>query len=404
MSTESNPFDKQPFEAEPPVSRSLQPALLHIGFVPQPPDGTQVEYAAVTQAFGDIPKLLENWEDVIAQKTSKLLLANETQKNPNLDALFAFHTDYASFCIKARLAQRPSRLWEARIAPIVEASELRLKSVDPNARIHKGPPLFNVGLCSLACGDFDNAYRFFAEAGVEDERSGRGGRFKVLLGDHALSEKVLILPLEKTLFPLWSAQYGAITGQTLDKTEFQALLAGLARRPVDAFQTVIALHRFRRTIAGIENEATQHIRVRAIAELLIVLESALERQLSPRTNMLGGLLDALLQVNPTAQNAFRTLRSDFDTRYPRAAPHSPPSTNWILGEANTRIANSRTTAEKIGNLCSLMHRLRNGVSHVLDSSLDIYSNAPLAKEIAGLVLCSLRIAKHGEDNTLAAIP
>ena len=157
----------------------------------------------------------------------------------------------------------------------------------------------------LFLGDFDNAYRFLAEAGVEDEKSGRGSRFKILLGDHGLSEQVLITPLEGILFPRWSASYVAVTSTNLDKPEFAALLGSLAARPTDAFQTMIALHRFRRSLFGFENEATQHIRVRAIAELIVVLESTLKRQFHPTDKMLSDLLEQLLQANPKALAAFK---------------------------------------------------------------------------------------------------
>lgn len=401
--TKSGLFDPD-LKAETAISQSPQPAQLNIGFVPKPQDGTQLDFQIIRKAYDDLPGLLENWEAVIVELTANKLVEHEKTPNSDNDSIFAFHTDFVSFCVNARIANRARLLWERKIAPLVAQSEARLRTANPAARIHKGAPLYNVGLCCFVLGDFDNAYRFLAEAGIEDEKSGRGSRFKIVLGDHSLSEQVLITPLEKMVFPLWSTSYAAVTNHNLDKAEFVSLLAGLARRPADAFQTMIALHRFRRSLIGIENEATHHIRARAIAEMVVVLESTLKRQFHPTGKMLNDLLEQVLGANPKAEAAFKAFKAAF-----KASPHgnanpSVASTNWVITNGLSRTVTAVSPAERIGNVCYLMRWLRNALMHEVDSQLDLYRNRKTAEDVAGLVLCALRIAKHSEDKTLAAIP
>ena len=155
---------------------------------------------------------------------------------------------------------------------------------------------------------------------------------------------------------------------------------------------------------GIENEATQHIRVRAIAELVVVLESTLKRQFHPTDKMLNDLLEQILAHNLTATTAFKKFKTDFLSSPHSKAILSAAATNWVITEGLSRTASAASTAERIGNVCYLMRWLRNALMHEMDPQLDIYLNRKTAETVAGLALGALRIAKHSEDKTLSALP
>ena len=81
----------------------------------------------------------------------------------------------------------------------MEAEKMLSEMEGKGFRIHKGAPYFNVGLCYFLLGDFERAFQYIAEAGVEDEKSGRGPRELVPVGANSLSEQLLIRPLSYEL-------------------------------------------------------------------------------------------------------------------------------------------------------------------------------------------------------------
>jgi hypothetical protein len=133
--------------------------------------------------------------------------------------------------------------WEQTIAPLVAEAEAEIGKTAPTTRFHKGAPLFNVGVCHFANGDLENGFKYLSSAGREDELSGRGGRFPVLIGDHYLSKRFLIGPVVAELLPSWQADYLSITGSSLDEGELTMLIKQIALRSSDGVQLVLALHR-----------------------------------------------------------------------------------------------------------------------------------------------------------------
>jgi hypothetical protein len=266
--------------------------------------------------------------------------------------------------------------------------------------IHKGAPLYNTGLAFFVAGDFDSALEYFIAADEQDVRSKGSHSFSVVVGTNRLSAEALIDPLAKSLVPPWAADYSSITGCLLVADEIKAVLQWLATEPMDAVQVLVALHRFRRSLEGLDNQPSQHVRVRSIADMLTVLESSLKRRFAPTAKTLRGLLSDLQQGKAT-MTSFSQLNSDFDKAYPQRTPprHSAAATNWIITSATTRIKSATVHTDRMGLVCSLAQHLRNGLAHSVDPMLDIYSNRPLAIQIAGLAFCALRIAKHGADNT-----
>ncbi len=302
--------------------------------------------------------------------------------------------------IRARLPSGDLRevcnLWASRIEPLVRTKEATLRK-----SIHKGAPLYNTGLAFFVAGDFDFALSYFIAADKEDVANKGTHSFMVVTGHHPLSAEVLVDPLANTLVPHWTTNYRDVTGSALTPDEIKTLLQWLASEPMDCVQVLIALHRFKRSLDGLNNQAAQHVRVRSIADILTVLESNLKKRFSPTIKMLGALLTDLQQGKQTL-TSFNQLNSNFDAAYPQRTPvrHSTVATNWIITTAITRIKSATARADRMGLVCSLAQHLRNGLAHSVDPTLDIYSNRPLAIEVAGLAFSALRIAKHGADNTL----
>lgn len=312
------------------------------------------------------------------------------------DRIFLAHGWLIKSHLRTGDLRQVSSLWEAQIASLVTSRESTLGRV-----IHKSAPLYNTGLAFFAAGDFDSALRYFIAADEEDMRNKGAHSFKVVIGDHPLSGQALVDPLVNTLVPLWGSDYRTITGCPLTADEIKSVLGWLASSPMDSVQTLIALHRFQRSLQGLENQASQHIRVRAIADMLIVLESNLKTRFSPTGQTLGGLLTQLLRGKPSL-DSFKKLNSAFDGDFPLRTEQrrSPSATNWITTEALRRIKSSTAPAIKMGFVCSLAQHLRNGLVRLIEPSLSICSQRQLAIETSGLAFCALRIAKHGADNTL----
>jgi len=292
--------------------------------------------------------------------------------------------------------RQASVLWNEKIAPLVAARELSL-----GKKIHKGAPLYNTAIAFFASGDFDTSLCYFMAADEEDVRNKAAHCFKVVIADHPLSGQALIDPIVQTLVSHWAANYSAITGCPLTRDEIKNVLAWLAQAPMDTVHAIIAVHRFQRSLTSFENWGSQHLRVRAIAEMLVALESNLKHRFGPSTQMLGGLLKKVLNGTTSIQS-FTQFNAEFDRNFPHKTNprHSPAATNWVTANAIPRINAAPGRPAKIGLVCSLAQHLRNGLAHAIEPSLDVYGQRNLAIQVAGLALCALRIAKHGADNTL----
>lgn len=388
-------------EAKPAISAHI--VDLRIGFIPSLPDGTNVDYSVALRAFEDIPKLLDNWEGLIVQKTNELLLANEATPTADPDGIFVYHTNYVDFCIRSFLAQRARRLWRNRISFLVDASEARLRVVNPGARIHRGAPLFNVGICSFVLGDFDRAVQFIAEAGAYDEGLGRGKKIKILIGDHSLSEQIIVRPLER-LLNRWAPDYAKITGFVLNNDELKRVLLSLADRPSDAVQAVVALHRLARVALGPENHGAFVVRFRALAELLHLVESFLRQFQVAVTGELGAHLKVLVAANPIVAGARAKFAGDRDAWIATAGcdRHSSQAMNWISNEAASRITSAPTPANATGFAIFFCHQFRNSLLHENEESLSIFQSKDECQKAAGWVLGVLRAcarAKEGKFST-----
>jgi hypothetical protein len=305
--------------------------------------------------------------------------------------------------IRSGFGLLPTQVWIHGIWPLTNQAEEHLRRSDPHARIHKGAPLFNVALCFFVTGDFDRAFQYFTAAGIEDELSGRGSRYLVPTGDNPLAERAIIRPLVQKLIPNWQRDYSSISAVGFDQAELKALLNWLVQRAPDAFQTVTALHRLRLHTGGLDNEAARYQMVRALADIVLAIESSLRRWQAGVDGPLHTRMDALLKANPASHSNFTSFHTDFTNTWSKAQRETGLAVNWVISEALSRLAVRPSVAERIGIAAYLAVRLRNSLMHVNEETLDVHNNPQLSLRVAGIAFAVLRVSKHGNENTLSAL-
>lgn len=314
------------------------------------------------------------------------------------DDLFSPHTGIVIDALrKDTNLDVPVKLWKDRIAALVSEAEKRNHAV-----IHKGAPFYNNALCLFRLGDFDRAYSYFSKAAAEDTLNRGTDPSRLFTGNHPLSPKVLIDPLFSTLLPHHVVDYRAVTSQTLDETELKSLLSWLSVRLSDAMQVLMALHRIQRTLLEEDDTATSFIRVRAIGELHVAVESAL-RQHGIGVSQLFDRLQRALATNPNALSAFNDLHSWFIATFPAASRETAATLNQLLAEADNRFAGTAAAATKAGIAAYAVVRVRNSILHLNEEGLDIFKSRPAALKIVGWALSTCRTVQHAEQGTLAAL-
>jgi hypothetical protein len=119
--------------------------------------------------------------------------------------------------------------------------------------IHQGAPLFNSGICFFVSGAFERAVQFITEAGLADERAGRGESRIRVGGD--FGRQILTEPLIPWLQMWHEVDYALGTGRRFSVAEFEIVIEFLERRVSDAAVFLGALHRVMSQITGPENDA-----------------------------------------------------------------------------------------------------------------------------------------------------
>jgi hypothetical protein len=371
---------------------------------PAPPEPLNVyDYFAKIDHF--LEAIVE-FERLVVSNVQEALARKINGGGPaNDDDIFAAHTAYVSYCQNRGLSIRAARIWINVLANLVAEAEAQMQQGQQNARVHKGAPFYNVGISFFVAGNFERAYQFIAEAGVEDEKSGRGPRTTILVGGYALSEQVLIAPLTAALVPALEANYLAVSGSALNAPELRSLFTWLSSRSTDAFQALIALHRCAKLQSPPFNEATNHFQVRAVADLVVAIESSLRRwQVVPAGQQLHLRSEHMLNTNGAARAEFDAFHGAFNATWPAAADReSPQAVDWAIVEATNRIALAGSVAARVGIAAYLVVKLRNNLMHVLEGNLNIYTSAALRLSVTGIVLGMLRVSKHGDEGTLAGL-
>lgn len=323
---------------------------------------------------------------------------------PNPDDIFGPFTGLVQFSLDRGVPTLAPDCWPALDAAVTAAEgRLQAKHGNPAARIHKGSPYFNIGACHFVAGDLETGFRFLMMTGVENARGG-GSPFPVLLGDHDLSRQFLIAPLVAQLLPGWAVRYHEITSRTLDEAELVALIKQAAQRPTDGIQFLVALHRLLKAQGGVQTEWTKYLRTRALAELLVALESMLRRINAPHAGEMQSQFEHMLAGLPDYTGTFGLFHANFRATFaPPGLPdqiRTPAAVDWSVNEAVTRIAAAPTRKAKAGVACYLAVRLRNTLLHVLESNLQIYGDEAKCLDMFGVCLSTFRIAMDGEDGTL----
>jgi len=323
---------------------------------------------------------------------------------PNPDDIFGPFTGLVQFSLDRGVPTLATDCWPALDAAVTAAEgRLQAKHGNPAARIHKGSPYFNIGACHFVAGDLESGFRFLAMAGEEDAHGG-GNPFPVVLGDHILSRQFLIAPLAAALLPGWAARYHEITAHTLDEAELVAVIKRAALRPTDGMQLLVALHRLLKAQGGAQTDWTRYLRTRALAELLVALESMLRRIHPNHTGELQSQFEHMFSGKADYNGPFGTFHGDFLAGYKPPGGidqrRTPGAVDWSVNQAIARIAAAPNRKAKAGLACYVAVRLRNTLLHVLESNLQIYGDEAKCLDMFGVCLATFRIAMDGEDGTL----
>lgn len=315
------------------------------------------------------------------------------------DNLFAEHTWLVSRARDGGIDRSiPINLWNAHLAQATIRTEARL-----GQQIHKGAPLYNVGLCHFLNGNFRDAYVFFS-AGAEEERRTRGHPPRSLLGgQHLISRRILIAPLINELLPQWAPEYLAITGHILDEVEFLALIDWMFTRAADGIQMLTALHELRALQYAPENEGTRLARLDVVRSLHVAIESALRfHSVGAREFM--DRMETAMTAHPDAVAEFNSLHGWFyGGNPPNVAPpdrRTHVGLNLAISEGLSRFAVAPTRQHRAGIIAYLAVKARNASAHGNDHLSNLYMDRLLAYRVAGWALASCRSVRHSVEGTL----
>lgn len=315
------------------------------------------------------------------------------------DAIFASHTLHIREQLENGDMRSACNAWDEKLETLVSSREKQLGQL-----IHKGAPYYNTGLAYFVAGNFDAAFCFLAEAGGEDARNGRGDRNLILRGQHPLSRQMLIEPISKLFFCHWQDDYLRITSKLLDEGEFIDLLEGISGRVSDSLQLVCALHKFRISLATPQNHAAALIRVKAIGEMLHLVESYL-RQFQSIEGQLKVRLDAILLTNQRMKMGYDEMAVllEREAIAKSWSQKSPNSLNWIYKETHDQLSKGGSAARLAGLCAFFCHKYRNTLLHVNEEGLTVFQRQEDCIQVIGWVLSMLRLCRHAKDQTLAAL-
>ena len=377
--------------------------------VSQPMFSAHPIFAINLPATGTAAKVETPWS-IAALQTQLNLAARVLGKwTDDDDMLFAPHTGFVIECLRRRVPLLPVLAWKSEIEAAVVGCETELQKANPVARLHKGAIYFNVGLCHLESGDIDSAFQMFAAAGTEDEKSGRGDWANVLIGYHALSEGLIIQKVIDWIAARsnWAALYEEVTDRVLDQAELKALIGWLASKHEDAIQFLHALHRFIHADEMPVNLAKAHIQARAMADIILVVESSMRRWQVGVHGQLHARMTSMLAVGSVARIAFDDALTRFNTQFPTKPPHPDRETatgvNWAIDDHLTYYAATASRATRAGLVAYLALRLRNSFMHVIDGSISVYTDKPKLDELTGRMVAAVGLSMVGHSNTIPAV-
>lgn len=354
-----------------------------------------------SSGYGHNPQWqLDREEAVVSEIIKRLdnrLLAKRKFAQDEDDHIFEPHTSYFYSCVERKTCVKAAEIWRDKIEPAVKDIDKECQKVSPEFRIHKGAPYYNVGLSFFMVGDLDKAFQYISASGEEDEILGLRERWRVMIGDHPLSELLLIDPVIKWLDKHIEAKdlYRNITEVILSRSELKEILIWLARKHLDAVQAIIALQRLSRIDEGPQSKSTMHIRVQAIADLILVVESSirgLQGSAGFEKKQLHQRMESLLHQNGLASSSFTSAHNRFCDEFRNKDKEAPEVLDWAFSDCLRHLQVSSTTDEKAGLACYLIVRTRNRLMHIIDESSALHDLNNQMKLI-GITLSVIRLIK-----------
>ena len=308
------------------------------------------------------------------------------------DGMFSPHTALVSIVWPHyRLVTVPIELW-AHLEPIVAQAET---TVGP---IHKGAPLFNVGLCHFRMGDLTRAAQYIDAAGDENKRSGFGSGRDLITGQ-GLGRALLLEQLTPILERRHGSDYRAVFGTQITDSELTSILTHLAGRAADAVLTLFGFWRYQNLEIGPDSYAARLQRVRILADLVLTLESSLARWQGPMAGLKAQVDTMLSAHNGAIATAFGTI----DTHYVGRDWTQPITVNDMLRIEIGRFDTAPSVPEKAAAALYLVYRLRNSLQHVLEEQLDLFNDRQKLVRAMSFALISHRLAAHGCAGTLSGV-
>lgn len=359
---------------------------LEIGYVYATPSGS----GAGTQALADIYHGMDEvaCHQLVYCKTIENLEARSNDKwTKTDDDLFSEFHSFVVHCIANTFPQDAILLWDDL------KEELMHKKAELDRlgkRLHIGSPLYNIGLCHFLLGDFDTAYQYIAEAGIEDEHDGRGSRFEIMIGNHSVSHQIVIEPLDNWLdyHPDCKESYSLYSGSSLNDQELFIIVKELCKHPDNAIQSIAALHRFVKTYSGPENHVSKRTRMQSVGNLLISLEASLRLKHPSGSGQLHNRIEQLLTKHPNVQAGFLFAKGQFEGQFNHSARENSSSLNWLIHHVIALWSNHTDQQYRLGIAMFVIIRMRNNLLHTIDNTLLINDDRLMTAKILGMVLAT----------------
>lgn len=364
----------------------------------------------VNKMMNSTVKQLNEMEKLVLDDFKERLKQRVTgQWDSQDDRLFDKYTEYCAACWDGLIPQRATLLWLVEMSPLADKADVEIGKAQSGQMIHRGSPLYNVGVSFFLAGDFDRAYVYMGAAGEADFKLRGGDADAILLGEHPLARRLL----RDTLYSwisrpgMWGDLYQRTCGVPLSDDEFRKLLTWM--RTNDAIQTLISLHRLANLVVGPKNTASQHLGVQWLADLVQVFESSLRKWQVNAGGQLQARVysdpDSLLKANVPAHTAFKDAENRFCDEL--AAKHfvkdSSDAVNWVVNDCLTVHSQAADTATCSGVACYLVYRVRNSLMHVIDTSIDLYTDTKKLMKVAGLAFSVIRLSRHGAEGTIGSL-
>ncbi len=355
----------------------------------------QTEGRSIESLVGEASQYLSQIETEIVNLVQRNLDARASGAwSGNDDALFEPYTAYIIAALRCGFQLRPVFLWINEISPRVSAVENRIGQL-----IHKGAPLYNTGLCQFLVGDFARAAQYMDAAGEEDERRAPGSARRLITGGGVAEN--LLMPVYNWLNQHSGLDYQAATGSNFSDQEFRDLVNYLARRTSDAVLLLSALQRITLVADGPDVFALHFQRVRALADLLLVLESNLRLWQGQASNLtqLQSRSRELLRTNVQAFTVFNQI----DQSYPNFVWEQAANINIFTTNEIRRFDISVQRSEKAAIALYTSYRLRNSLMHIMEEQLDIFNNIQKITRLLNFALISIRLSRFGAEGQMGSL-